>query len=147
MLEVAQQGHLDPLNNSIEYAVHLFKLTKLNSEIKYVANSVATSYAYPTTADVVQWQRGMLERLDEWETEIPHQGRRDAYIATTCQIRCLTLKMVLLRPSPAISTPPVEMIAACHTAAVRTIRLYEQLYRQDLIIHDWITLHGLRQSQ
>lgn len=108
-----------------------------------MANSVAPSYAYPTMEDVVRWQREMLERLDQWEIAIPQRERHDTYIEIISQIRCRTIKMLLLRPSPAIPTPPVEMIMVCYTTAQQTIKLYEHLYRQDLIIYDWITLHGI----
>ena len=66
-------------------SIHLFKLAKLNSEIKYVANSIvreAPPYAYPPITDIYAWQRGMLEQLDHWVSTIPQSQPRHAYIRT-----------------------------------------------------------------
>lgn len=51
--------------------------------------------------------------------------------------------MLLLRPSPAIPSPAGAVLTACHAVARQSLRLYEQLYKSDLMIYDWITLHGV----
>ena len=130
----------------MEYSIHLFKLARLNSEIKYVANSIvrdAPAYAYPPVPDVARWQRDMLIQLDQWAANIPRLDRGNKYMESLCEIRCCTIKMLLLRPSPAIPAPSSEMLMLCHKSSRQTIRLYEQLYKQDLLVHDWITLHGI----
>jgi hypothetical protein len=130
----------------MEYAIHLFKLVRINSEIKYVANSIvhdAPAYAYPSVTDVTRWQRDVLDRLDRWAADVPHLDTRNTYMETLCELRYHSIKMLLLRPSPAIPTPTSEMLIVCHESARRTIRLYEQLYKQDLLVHDWFTLHGI----
>ena len=127
-------------------SIHLFKLAKLNSEIKYVANSIvreAPPYAYPPITDIYAWQRGMLEQLDHWVSTIPQSQPRHAYIRTLSEIRYYTIKILLLRPSPAISRPSTEALVECYGLAWRAIQLYDQLYRQDMLVHDWVALHGI----
>lgn len=49
----------------MSYAIHLFKLAKINSEIKYVANSVnpdAPNYSYPAIISINAWQEEVLSR-------------------------------------------------------------------------------------
>ncbi|KAJ8113253.1 hypothetical protein OPT61_g4578 [Boeremia exigua] len=125
-------------------SVHLFKIARLNSEIKYVANSIVRdvpSYAYPPIQDVVAWQASMLQQLDTWAEQIPESDNE--YIRTTCELRYHSIRMLLLRPSPAIPSPGDEMLQHCQASARHSIRLYHRLYRQDLLLHDWITLHGI----
>ncbi|KAJ4330446.1 hypothetical protein N0V87_009993 [Didymella glomerata] len=127
-------------------SIHFFRLAKLNSEIKYVANSIVRdvpTYAYPAIRDMAVWQSDMLQQLDEWAAAIPQTQPRNEYIAMTCEVRCLAIKMLLLRPSPAIPTPTAAAMTSCHEAARQSLRLYEKLYRSDLIVYDWITLHGV----
>ncbi len=129
---------------SIAPSVHLFKLAKLNSEIKYVANSIVRdvpSYAYPPIQDLAAWQNNMLQRLDVWAEEIPRS--QNEYITTTCQLRYHSIKMLLLRPSPAIPNPGTLILERCYASARQSIQLYNCLYRQDLLLHDWISLHGI----
>jgi hypothetical protein len=62
-----QAGHM-------AYAVHFFKLARMNSEMKYVLHSVnreTPSYAYPVICDILQWQDAMRIQLDEWYASIP----------------------------------------------------------------------------
>ncbi|KAJ4305643.1 hypothetical protein N0V90_001174 [Kalmusia sp. IMI 367209] len=131
---------------SMAVSIHLFKLAKINSEIKYVANSIvrdAPSYAYPTIGDIKAWQRGMLEQLDQWASTIPPTQRRLGYISILCELRYYSVKILLLRPSPAIPRPSTESLAECYCLAWRAIQLYDQLYRQDLLVYDWVALHGI----
>ncbi|KAH8627158.1 hypothetical protein IG631_19176 [Alternaria alternata] len=127
-------------------SIHLFKLAKLNSEIKYVANSVVRdvpTYAYPAMRDVSAWQSSMMQQLDDWLASIPQIQLPNDYITLICQLRCFSVKMLLLRPSPAIPSPTGAVLTACHASARQSLRLYEQLYKSDLIVYDWITLHGM----
>ncbi|KAH7355903.1 fungal-specific transcription factor domain-containing protein [Pyrenochaeta sp. MPI-SDFR-AT-0127] len=142
-------GTLDPLNtttSSIAFSIHLSRLARFNSEIKYVANSIvrnAPSYAYPHTTDIKAWHRDMLEQLDRWMVSMPQFGNYNRYISIICELRYHSLRMLLLRPSPAIPNPSTESLITCHEAACRSIRLFNQLYRENLLVHDWITLHGI----
>ena len=127
-------------------SIHLFKLAKLNSEIKYVANSVVRdvpTYAYPAIRDVLAWQSSMMQQLDDWLASISQIQPPNDYITLLCQLRCLSVKMLLLRPSPAIPRPTAAVLTACHASARQSLRLYEQLYKSDLMVYDWITLHGV----
>ncbi|CAK7208628.1 hypothetical protein SEUCBS140593_000237 [Sporothrix eucalyptigena] len=128
------------------FAIHLFKLAKLNSEIKYVANSVvrsAPSYAYPPVADIHAWRTNLLGQLDEWASAIPNPGNSESYLHTMCQLRYHALRMLLLRPSPAIPNPSHDCLRACYDSAVISLRLLHQLYRRNMLVHSWITLHTL----
>lgn len=120
--------------------IHLFKLTKLNSEFKYVANSIVRNtprYAYPAIVDIHDWQRGFIQRLDEVEQTIPVPEHDAPYLHRVCRLRCLELKMVCLRPSPAIPTPTTASLQACYDAARRCMSLFGQLYRENLLVHSW----------
>ncbi|KAH6622005.1 fungal-specific transcription factor domain-containing protein [Boeremia exigua] len=125
-------------------SVHLFKLARLNSEIKYVANSIVRdvpSYAYPPIQDVIAWQNDMLQRLDDWAENIPDS--QNEFLKATSKLRYHSVRMVLLRPSPAIPSPGTGVLCHCHASARDSIRLYHHLYNRDLLSHDWITLHGV----
>ncbi|KAF2027757.1 hypothetical protein EK21DRAFT_50905, partial [Setomelanomma holmii] len=130
----------------IAISIHFFKLAKLNSELKYVANSIvreAPSYAYPPITDILAWQRDMLSRFDEWSSRFPRDVSGNTYMETLCEIRYHAMKVLLLRPSPAIPIPSSGALIECHESARKSIRLYDKLYRQELMVHDWITLHGI----
>lgn len=128
------------------FSIQLFKLAKLNSEIKYVANSVVRDtpgYAYPAVIDYHDWQRNMLERLDEWAANIPPENASNSYIRTVCGIQHQSLRMVLLRPSPAIPNPPRESLRQCHDAAYQNLGLISHLYKNNLLIHSWDMFYSL----
>ncbi|CAN9206988.1 unnamed protein product [Alternaria alternata] len=138
--------HANGRSHSMTVSIHLFKLAKLNSEIKYVANSVVRdvpTYAYPAMRDVSAWQSSMMQQLDDWLASIPQIQLPNDYITLICQLRCFSVKMLLLRPSPAIPSPTGAVLTACHASARQSLRLYEQLYKSDLIAYDWMTLHGV----
>ncbi|KAJ4992982.1 C6 transcription factor (fungal specific transcription factor) [Stagonosporopsis vannaccii] len=132
------------LDCNLASSVHMFKLAKLNSEIKYVANSIVRdvpSYAYPPIQDLVGWQQSMLQRLDGWAEDIPqHQNE---YMKIVSELRYHSIKMLLLRPSPAITNPSTDALRHCYMSARHSIQLYTRLYNQDLMVHDWMTLHGV----
>ncbi|OAL47010.1 hypothetical protein IQ07DRAFT_614179 [Pyrenochaeta sp. DS3sAY3a] len=143
LINITNPQHNAP--SSIAFSIHLFKLARLISEIKYVANSIvreAPAYAYPTIVDVSAWQRNILEQLDQWSIAIPTDPRL-RYIHTMCWLRYHSAKMLLLRPSPAIPKPPTDILLVCHESARQSIRLYNQLYKEDLLVHDWTALHGI----
>jgi hypothetical protein len=127
-------------------SIHLFKLSKINSEIKYVANSIvreAPSYAYPPISDINAWQRGMLAQLDQWASTIPQVHPRHAYVRALCELRYYSMRILLLRPSPAIPKPSTESLTECYGLAWRAIHVYDKLYRQDMLVYDWLVLHGI----
>lgn len=124
----------------------MFKLVKLNSEFKYVANSVVRdtpTYAYPAIIDIHEWQRGLVQRLDDWAAELPVSETQAPYLWSIGQISYLSLKLVLLRPSPAIPNPTSEALKQCHAAARLSITLYIRLYRSDLLVYSWDVFYSL----
>ncbi|KAF4968430.1 hypothetical protein FSARC_4227 [Fusarium sarcochroum] len=135
------------VSGEMTYAIHLFRAAKLNSEIKYVTQSIvrdSPSYAYPQIVDTNDWQTMMLRQLDEWATQIPGlDNPSELYLRTTCQLRYHGLRMLLLRPSPAIPKPSNEALVQCHKSARESIQLFDQLYKKNLLIHSWTTFHGL----
>ena len=127
-------------------SIHLFKLVKLNSEFKYVANSIVRTtprYAYPAIVNIHDWQRDFIQRLDEIENAIPLSEHEAPYIHRICRLRCLELKIVCLRPSPAIPTPTTASLQACYGAARHAITLFNQLYRKNLLVHAWDTFYSI----
>jgi len=131
-------------DHSIASSVHIFKLAKLNSEIKYVANSIVRdvpSYAYPPIQDLIAWQQSMLQRLDDWAENIPQS--HNEYIKIVSELRYHSVKMLLLRPSPAIPNPSGDVLKRCHASARHSLQLYTRLYNRDLMVYDWTTLHGV----
>ncbi|ENH69863.1 Positive regulator of purine utilization [Fusarium oxysporum f. sp. cubense race 1] len=141
-----QQQITEP-SSDMSVAVHLFEAAKLNSEIKYIAQSIIRDtprYAYPRVTNINDWQNAMLQRLDEWSDKIPGLGDSDMlYLRTTCQLRYHGLRMLLLRPSPAIPKPPKEALVKCHQSARESLQLFDQLYKKNLLVHSWTTFHGL----
>ncbi|TQN69536.1 Positive regulator of purine utilization [Colletotrichum shisoi] len=127
------------------FSIHLFRLAKLNSEFKYVANSIVRDtprYAYPAVIDIDEWQQGMLQQLDEWQSGIPEASPGSDYIRTVCRIRCHGLRMLVLRPSPAIPNPLPGALRKCYAAAREVLSLSDQLYKQNLLVHTWNTCHS-----
>lgn len=132
--------------SSTSLSTHLFKLAKLNSEFKYVANSIVRDtprYAYPAIVDIHDWQRDFIHQLDDWEQNIPVSEQEAPYLYRICRLRCLELRIVCLRPSPAIPTPSTNSIYACHKAAQLAIDIFSQLYRLNLLVYSWDTFHSV----
>lgn len=129
--------------NTMEYSTHLFRAAKLNSEIKYIANSVSHNtprYAYPIFNDILEWQQDMIQKLDAWADKIPSTSPR---LSLICRLRHHNLRMLLLRPSPGIPKPSSGALVKCHESARETIRLFATMYRNNWLVHNWISFHGL----
>lgn len=127
-------------------SIHLFKLTKLNSEFKYVANSIVRNtprYAYPAIVDIHDWQQDFIQRLEDLERTTPKLESDVTYLHHICRLRCLELKMVCLRPSPAIPTPTTASLRTCNRAARNALSIFAQLYREDILIHSWDTFYSI----
>ncbi|KAF9769741.1 hypothetical protein IL306_012832 [Fusarium sp. DS 682] len=142
-----EQQQTTELTSEMAFAIHLFEAAKLNSEIKYIAQSIVRDtprYAYPRVTDITDWQNNMLQRLDEWSDKIPGLGNPDVlYLRTTCQLRYHGLRMLLLRPSPAIPKPSNEALVKCYQSARESLQLFDHLYKKNLLVHSWLTFHGL----
>ncbi|GAW11632.1 hypothetical protein ANO14919_009790 [Xylariales sp. No.14919] len=127
------------------YAIHLFRLAKMNSEIKYVANSVnsdAPNYSYPGVIDLNAWQKEILARLDQWAAGVPAVQNANDYSRTILLLRYHSVRMLLLRPSPNIPRPDQHALRHCYSSAQESIRLYNELYKKNLLVHNWITFHS-----
>ena len=128
-------------------SIQFFKLAKLNSELKYVANSVnhgeAPQYANPGIKDFLSWQNHMLERLDEWSADMPPQDSENAYVHQMCQIYGESLRIVLLRPSPAIPNPSAETLDSCYEATTTMLRLIIHLYEKSLLVYTWDMVYSV----
>ncbi|CRK11556.1 hypothetical protein BN1708_010190, partial [Verticillium longisporum] len=144
-------GNMPSTTSALSFSIHLFKLTKLNSEIKYVANSVvrdAPRYAYPAVVDINEWHTNMLHQLDQWSTDTSAidealQDVSTRFMSKVCRSRYLNLKMVLLRPSPAIPNPSPQSLTLCHGAALESLNLYSQMYRDNQLLHSWQSFYSV----
>ncbi|KAH0156794.1 hypothetical protein KCU67_g8175, partial [Aureobasidium melanogenum] len=133
----------------MSYAIHLFKLARLNSEMKYILHSISRetpAYAYPAVRCVKTWQRDMVNRLDQWAAEIPQTAGPKDYVTKLCDIRYHVLKTLLLRPSPGIPQPSSEDLVACYKSAITAIRLYHELYIENSLVFSWASYHSVMMS-
>lgn len=127
------------------YSIHLFKLARMNSEIKYVMHSIcrdSPAYAYPPVADIHQWQRDMIDRLKSWLLEIPNASGM-ASISKICETKYHEMMILLLRPSPGIPEPSDELFAQCFQHAVDMIRGFGELYRQEALLYSRLVVHSI----
>ena len=60
-----------------------------------------------------------------------------------CERKYYKIMMLLHSPSPAITKPSLESSKLCYQSAVAGIRLYNKLYKQDLLVYSWVTVHSL----
>jgi hypothetical protein len=131
-----------PSNTAI--SIHLIKLAQLNSEIKYIANSIsrkAPPHSYPRVPDVLAWKEDILHRLQQWESEIP--PCHSTHIAKLVALKYHEVVMLLLRPSPAIPRPSYESLELCQRSATATIRTFDELYRKSFLPYTWPTVHSV----
>ncbi len=149
MLQSPGQTSAIQVADQMQYSVHLFRAAKINSEIKYVANSIvqeAPRYAYPPVTSIHEWQDNVLRQLDQWVEQIPSNIASPAssnHMELICRLRYHGLCMLLLRPSPAISKPTSNALMRCYNSARDSIRVLDELYRRNLLLHSWFTFHGL----
>ncbi|GAP85326.1 putative C6 transcription factor [Rosellinia necatrix] len=141
--ELTTTSTLDP-STHMSFAIHMFKLAKINSEIKYVANSVNSkvpSYAFPSIIDINAWQKEVLSRLDQWAANVPAARDENDYSRSILLLRCHSVKMLLLRPSPNIPRPDQQALRQCYSSAEESIRILSELYKKNRLVHDWITFY------
>ncbi|KAL3426744.1 hypothetical protein PVAG01_00253 [Phlyctema vagabunda] len=120
-------------NNSpptaITNAIHLMKLAKLNSEIKI--------------PDVGEWQQDILNRLQQWSTEIPQFQHAKRFMTKSCEIKYHEVMLLLLLPSPAIPNPSQDSLRLCNKSAISIIRAFDEMYRGDVLVYSWPTVHSV----
>ncbi|TVY84648.1 Positive regulator of purine utilization [Lachnellula suecica] len=132
--------------NHMSYAIHMFKMARKNSEIKYICHSIShntPSYSYPAVPDISAWQRGVLERLAIWKQEIPLVPGSQSYGAALCEARYYGIMQLLLSASPAIPNPSTEDLKACHKNAMSSIQLCNKQYKSDQLIYCWAVVHSI----
>lgn len=119
----------------------------MNSEIKYIMHSISRDtppYAYPPIRDISSWQRDMIHSLQEWLSQIPQRSGSDCdRMAQLCKIRYHEIMILLLRPSPAIPTPPEDSFDLCFHHAVDLLRGFGELYRSGSLLYSRLVVHSL----
>jgi hypothetical protein len=133
----------------MSFAIHLFKLARLNSEMKYILHSISRdtpAYAYPAVRCMKTWQTDMLSRLDQWAADVPQRPGPKDYVVKVCDIRYHVLKTLLLRPSPGIPRPSAEDLRTCYESAMTAIRLYHDLYVENTLVFTWASYHSIMMS-
>ncbi|KAH0846682.1 Zn(II)2Cys6 transcription factor [Fonsecaea pedrosoi] len=137
----------DSLTN-LSSAIHLFKLARLNSEIKcvlYCTGRQYPPYTQPATTDLVQWKEEILNRLRRWKEEIPRHpaaSERD-YVNHICEIKYHELVMLVLRPNPVFQHPTKAALRECFASAMACSKLYYELYAANKLHYSWISVHSL----
>ncbi|KAJ5385614.1 hypothetical protein N7517_003525 [Penicillium concentricum] len=127
------------------FSIHLFRLARINSEIKYVMHSICRDpprYAYPPVPDIHLWQKEMIERLQIWLAGIPSGGESDA-IMKICETKYHEMMILVLRPSPGIPEPSEEILARCFRHAVDLLRGVGELYRQEALLYSRLIVHSV----
>ncbi|KAH8434177.1 Zn(II)2Cys6 transcription factor [Aspergillus melleus] len=128
----------------ISFGIHLFKVARLNSEIKYVMHSIsreAPAYAYPPVKDIFGWQNGMLERLRSWRSEIPQSDI--SMSAKLCEAKYHEMMILVLRPSPAIPEPSEQSAVLCFRHAMALLESFRDLYKNDCLQYSRLVVHSI----
>ncbi|KAJ5096579.1 hypothetical protein N7456_007300 [Penicillium angulare] len=129
----------------ITFSIHLFKLSRMNSEIKYVMHSICRdvpAYAYPPVTDINDWQREMIRRLEKWRSDIPEASGMKS-ITQICETRYHELMILLLKPSPGIPDPSEDLLTRCFQHAVELLRGFDELYKQESLLYSRLVVHSI----
>lgn len=127
------------------YSIHLFKLARINSEIKYIMHSVCRDpprYAYPAVTDIHQWQRDMIDQLQSWVSKIPRAAGMES-IAKICETKYHEMMILVLRPSPGIPEPSDDVLSNCFQHATELLRGFGDLYRQESLMYSRLIVHSI----
>ncbi|KAJ5767387.1 uncharacterized protein N7511_005003 [Penicillium nucicola] len=139
-----ERSHQEPPSH-ITFSIHLFRITRMNSEIKYVMHSIcrdAPRYAYPPVTDIYLWQKEMLGRLQSWREEIPSAPGLEA-IRRICETKYHEMMILILRPSPGIPEPTEDILTQCFRHAVDLLRGLGELYRQEALLYSRLIVHSI----
>ncbi|RDH36041.1 fungal-specific transcription factor domain-domain-containing protein [Aspergillus welwitschiae] len=138
-------GEQEPPSH-MSHSIHLFKLAKMNSEIKYVMHSIqrdVPSYAYPPVRDIFAWQRDMISTLKNWQSTIPQDTASEDTMSKLCTARYHETMVLLLRPSPAIPDPSEEMLDLCFHQAVDLLKIFGDIYRAGSLLYSRLLVHSV----
>lgn len=131
----------------MSYSVHLFKLARINSEIKYVTQSISRdtpAYAYPPIRDIHEWQQGMAHSLEEWFSKVPHEDNDDyGWVLQVCKCRYHEIMVLLLRPSPGIPSPSDQLLDSCFHHAIDLLSEFGILYRYGNLFYSRLVVHSI----
>ncbi|KAJ6098432.1 hypothetical protein N7499_002806 [Penicillium canescens] len=143
--KITQERSQPEALSHMTFSIHLFKLARINSEIKYVMHSIcrdAPQYAYPPVTDIHLWQKEMIVRLQSWRTEIPSASGLGA-IAKICETKYHEMMILILRPSPGIPEPADDMLTQCFQHTVDLLRGFGELYRQETLLYSRLIVHSI----
>ncbi|WAO90249.1 Zn(2)-C6 fungal-type domain-containing protein [Fusarium falciforme] len=137
----------EPLTN-MSSAIHLFKLARLNSEIKcvlYCADREYPPYTQPVITDTESWRVDFLNRLRQWRQDIPRHGEASPrhYLNLWCEIKYHEVLMLILRPNPRFHNPDKATIRECFSSAMACSELYHRLYMTNMLHYGWMSVHSL----
>lgn len=129
-------------------AIHLFKIARLNSEVKCVLYCVDRNfppYTRLAVTDAVGWKSDILNRLEEWRREIPKHAEGSPYhhMNLLCDIKYHELAMLVLRPNPRLQQPDRQSLSQCFSSAMDCCKLYHQLYTTKALHYGWMSVHSL----
>ncbi|XHG08137.1 hypothetical protein AWENTII_011255 [Aspergillus wentii] len=134
-------------SSHLSHSIHLFKLARMNSEIKYIMHSISRdtpAYAYPPVMDIFAWQQDMIHSLQDWLSKIPRPvDNGDDKMVRLCKIKYHETMILLLRPSPGISTPSDQTLDICFHQAVDLIRGLGELYRSGNLLYSRLVVHSI----
>ncbi|PLB48920.1 Zn(II)2Cys6 transcription factor [Aspergillus steynii IBT 23096] len=128
----------------ISFGIHLFKVARLNSEIKYVMHSISReppAYAYPPVRDIFTWQKEILEKLQSWRSEIPQS--ESSMSAKLCEAKYHEMMILVLRPSPAIPEPSEQSAVMCYRHAMALLESFRDLYKNDCLQYSRLVVHSI----
>ncbi|GFF57864.1 positive regulator of purine utilization [Aspergillus udagawae] len=131
----------------MSYSIHIFRLAKLISEMKYVMHSVnrgAPAYAYPPVRDIVDWQKDMIKSLQDWHSGIPQQvSGVNGEMPLLCKIKYHDTMILLLRPSPGIPNPSDENLEQCFQQAIMLLQGFGDLYGTGHLLYSRLVVHSV----
>ncbi|KAJ5535877.1 hypothetical protein N7513_009063 [Penicillium frequentans] len=141
----ASQESALKMPSHMTFSIHLFRLSRINSEIKYVMHSIcrdAPTYAYPPVNNIHEWQGEMIGRLQAWLSDIPQAPGMES-IAKICETKYHEMMILLLRPNPGIPEPSEDLLSLCFQHAVDLVRGFGELYRQEALLYSRLIVHSI----
>ncbi|CZT04261.1 hypothetical protein WAI453_009683 [Rhynchosporium graminicola] len=82
----------------------------------------------------------VLDRLRQWEALAPQLNEIQQKLS---KIKGNEVVMLLLRPSPATPNPSHESLRICYESSIVVIRTFDQIYRVDVLVFNWHTIHSI----
>ncbi|KAL2868116.1 Zn(II)2Cys6 transcription factor [Aspergillus lucknowensis] len=141
------QGGCSETPSHMSYSVHLFRLAKINSEIKYVMHSInrdTPAYAFPPVRDIFSWQQDMIKSLDDWLSGIPRLiVGVDPEMTRLCKLKYHETMILLLRPSPGIPNPSDNILNDCFQHALALLGVFGELYAAGNLLYSRSVVHSI----